>query len=89
MYRRFSSINRANPLTCIPKSILGMNLFVFSSSDSSDFQISKQFWIYVVLTVPLTVITVGSWIVMARRARKQRMKEREEDILAGGGQEDV
>ncbi|KAG0651758.1 hypothetical protein D0Z07_1903 [Hyphodiscus hymeniophilus] len=70
-------------------SILGMNLFVFQSADSSDFQISKQFWVFIVLTIPLTLITVGSWIIMARRRRKQKNKEREEQIMAGGGQEEV
>jgi len=70
-------------------SILGMNLFAFQSADSSDFQISKQFWIFIVLTVPLTLITVGSWVVLARKRRKQRMEEREEQALAGGGQEEV
>jgi hypothetical protein len=76
-------------LTSGPQSILGTNLVAFSSADSSNFQVSKQFWIFIVLTIPLTIITLGSWVVMARKGRKRRMKEREEQILAGGGQEDV
>jgi hypothetical protein len=71
-----------------PQSILGMNLFSFGS-DSSGFQTSNQFWIFIVLTIPLTIITVGSWVIMARQGRKQRIREREEQVLAGGGQEEV
>ena len=71
------------------QSILGMNLFAFQSADGSDFQVSKQFWVFIVLTIPLTFITVGSWVVMARRRRQQRIKEREEQIMAGAEQEEV
>jgi hypothetical protein len=81
--------SRYHGLTSKLQSILGMNLFAFQSADSSNFQISKQFWIFIVLTVPLTLITVGSWIVMARKRRRQRIKEREEQALSGGGEEEV
>jgi len=76
-------------LTTCTQSILGMNLFTFSSDNSSRFQVSKQFWVFVVLTIPLTLITVGLWVIMARRGRKQKMREREQQIMAGGGQEEV
>jgi hypothetical protein len=76
-------------LTSGPQSILGMNLFAFSSADGPTFQVSKQFWVFMVLTIPLTFVTVGSWVFMARRRRNERMREREEQILTGGGLEEV
>ncbi|CZR50160.1 uncharacterized protein PAC_00032 [Phialocephala subalpina] len=41
-------------------SLLGTNLFVFQGPNGSGFTVSGQFWIYVVLTVPLTILTIGS-----------------------------
>ncbi|PMD57524.1 uncharacterized protein K444DRAFT_644408 [Hyaloscypha bicolor E] len=53
-------------------SFLGMNLFTFQTSDGSGFAISRQFWIFVLMTVSLTFITVGSWMIMSRKRRKQK-----------------
>jgi prolipoprotein diacylglyceryltransferase len=49
-----------------------MNLFTFQTSDGSGFAISRQFWIFVLMTVSLTFITVGSWMIMSRKRRKQK-----------------
>ncbi|KAE8450330.1 hypothetical protein EG329_006758 [Mollisiaceae sp. DMI_Dod_QoI] len=70
-------------------SLLGMNLFTFQTSKGSGFQVSKQFWIFFLLTIPLTVITVGSWIFAARRRRKQKNRERKLQESVGEESEDM
>ena len=72
-------------LTDREQSFLGMNLFTFQTSDGSGFQISKQFWVFFLITVPLTLITVGSWAIMARKRKKQKIYDREKQALDGGG----
>jgi hypothetical protein len=57
------------------QSLLGMNLFAFQSSDGPGFQISKQFWIFIVLTVPLTILTVGSWFFIAHKRRRDKVAQ--------------
>lgn len=58
-------------------SLLGMNLFAFQGPNGSGFQISSQFWIFVALAVPLTVLTVGSWFYIAyKRQRNNALKKR-------------
>jgi len=53
-----------------------MNLFAFQGPDGPGFQISRQFWIFIALAVPLTIITVGSWFYIAyKRKRNKEMKE--------------
>jgi len=66
-----------------------MNLFTFQTSDGSGFQISKQFWVFFLMTVPLTLITVGSWAIMARKRKKQKLLDREKQALNGGGADDA
>jgi hypothetical protein len=63
-----------------------MNLFSFQSQSdpASGFQISKEFWIFIVLALPLTLLTVGSWYWMARSRKKQKAAERNA-LFAGGG----
>lgn len=55
-----------------------MNLFDFgpSEGEAEGFQISKQFWIFVILTVPLTLITIGSWMVLERKRKEQKKTSR-------------
>ncbi|RYO54920.1 hypothetical protein AA0116_g9310 [Alternaria tenuissima] len=52
-------------------SFLGMNVFDFKSEDGS-LRASPQFWIYVVTTVPLTMLTVGAWYLYKTRHNKLR-----------------
>lgn len=53
--------------------LLGTNLFNFDSSENGRFRISPQFWIFVAISVPLTMITVGVWLLInRRRCRGQR-----------------
>jgi hypothetical protein len=63
-----------------------MNLFTFQAPDGSGFAISKQFWIFVLLTVSLTLITVGSWTAMARKRRKQKIRNEQ---MSTGGEDEV
>ena len=56
-----------------------MNFFDFSSEDQS-WTISKKLWLYCVITVPLTAVTVFIWafafrIDAARRQIMLRLKE--------------
>ncbi|RAK80840.1 uncharacterized protein BO72DRAFT_492828 [Aspergillus fijiensis CBS 313.89] len=60
-------------------SILGMNLFDFDGGCQGGFTISKQFWIFVVLAVPLTLLILASWYVITRRTRKARERKTEEE----------
>jgi hypothetical protein len=48
-----------------------MNLFDFGEEDGS-LQASPQFWIFVVTTVPLTMLTVGAWYLYKTRHSKIR-----------------
>ncbi|KAF8859385.1 hypothetical protein BDZ45DRAFT_361920 [Acephala macrosclerotiorum] len=65
-------------------SLLGMNLFSFQTSQGSGFQISKQFWIFFLITIPLTVITVGSWLVAIKRKDKKKNRDRRIQALGYG-----
>lgn len=61
---------------CCIKSFLGMNLFDYKESDGS-LQASPQFWIFVVTTIPLTMITVGAWYVYKTRVGDKRRRKGE------------
>jgi hypothetical protein len=52
-----------------------MNLFVFQPPGGAGFAVSRQFWVFVLLAVPLTLLTLGSWYLFSRR-RKQQKEER-------------
>jgi cytochrome c-type biogenesis protein CcmH/NrfF len=55
-----------------------MNLFAFQGPDGSGFQMSHQFWVFIVLTVPLTLLTVGTWFYVAhKRKRNKKLEERQ------------
>ncbi|KAL9027203.1 MAG: hypothetical protein Q9196_004242 [Gyalolechia fulgens] len=50
--------------------LLGTNLFAYSApGPQANFQISREFWIYLVLAVPLTMVTVGYWIFQNKREK--------------------
>lgn len=64
------------------QTVLGMNLFSFHDGDGNqNFTISKQFWIFVVLAVPLTLLTVGSWFIFTRRRVLRRKLQRGDDPI--------
>jgi hypothetical protein len=57
-----------------------MNLFEFKSEDGS-LQASPQFWIFLVTTVPLTMLTVGGWYLYKMRQDKiKQAKHKEERV---------
>jgi hypothetical protein len=53
------------------QSFLGMNLFEFGTEDGS-LQASPQFWIFLVTTIPLTMLTVGGWYIYKTRHNRMR-----------------
>jgi hypothetical protein len=64
-------------LTPKSKGLLGSNLFAFNT-ENTDFEISRQFWIWVALTIPLTLCTLGYWKFRTHRQEKRRAQEAEE-----------
>ncbi|KAF1967974.1 hypothetical protein BU23DRAFT_572792 [Bimuria novae-zelandiae CBS 107.79] len=61
-------------------SFLGMNLFDFRAEDRA-LIISPDFWIYVITTLPLTLLTVGAWyLYKGRQDRKRKRKYNDEDV---------
>ncbi|KAJ0425054.1 hypothetical protein BJY00DRAFT_227338 [Aspergillus carlsbadensis] len=59
---------------------LGMQLFSFENADGTErFGISKHFWVFVALCLPLSTATFFSWrIFWARQRRKRVAQEREQ-----------
>lgn len=56
-----------------------MNFFNFDAK-SHRITIAQDFWIYILLLVPLTLCTFAVWIVLARRTKASRtMKDLEEE----------
>lgn len=58
---------------------------MFNFSDSTGLQISSHFWIYWVITIPLTIIAFGSLQALIKyRGRKEEtdvgVKEREKEM---------
>jgi hypothetical protein len=53
-----------------------MNLFTFQKSSGGGFSISQQFWLFIVLAVPLTILTIGSWYWFSykRRPKKKELQ---------------
>jgi len=60
-----------------------MNLFDFREENGT-FHISPQFWVYIVATVPLTLVTVGAWYYYKRSHDLKRKKryDVEQSLLA-------
>ncbi|PWY96716.1 hypothetical protein BO94DRAFT_592680 [Aspergillus sclerotioniger CBS 115572] len=62
--------------------ILGMNLFDFGNGKLS---ISRQFWIFIVLAVPLTLLTLAMWYFVTQRQlrnrQKMKSKRKEEELM--------
>ncbi|EAU34058.1 conserved hypothetical protein [Aspergillus terreus NIH2624] len=57
--------------------LLGMNLFDFDNSNHG-FSISYQFWIFVVIAVPLTLLTLGTWYLLTKRRLEEMKKKKQE-----------
>ena len=48
-----------------------MPLFQWDGQTVGDSAVSRQFWIYSSVSIPLTVITVGSWLLWMRLQAKR------------------
>jgi hypothetical protein len=57
-----------------------MNLFDYGPE--GNLEVSHDFWIFVILAVPLTAFTVGSWYWLVRRRRRLRDMKQAADIEA-------
>ncbi|PSN61811.1 hypothetical protein BS50DRAFT_578295 [Corynespora cassiicola Philippines] len=53
--------------------LLGMNLFEFRG-EREGIKVSSAFWLYIALTVPLTILTVGAYLYFKRRHDRLREK---------------
>ena len=62
------------------QTVLGMNSF-FEMDKSNNLVISPQFWIWVVIAIPLTAITVTYWWIRNRRSMARRHRETKEHGL--------
>ncbi|KAF4629741.1 hypothetical protein G7Y89_g8405 [Cudoniella acicularis] len=60
-------------------SLLGTNLFAFDPN-TTNFEISRQFWIWVVTTVPLTLLTIGYWKYITYRQQMKKAREAREQM---------
>ncbi|KAL9636455.1 MAG: hypothetical protein Q9204_002251 [Flavoplaca sp. TL-2023a] len=60
--------------------VLGTNLFSYSGSGPhGGFRVSPQFWIFVVLAIPLTLVTIGCWFFYSQRTKKLKVKKSQYD----------
>ncbi|KAJ5472389.1 hypothetical protein N7530_006390 [Penicillium desertorum] len=64
-------------------SIFGMNLFKFDDGTTEEFRISKQFWIYVVATIILAIITVSVYLW----THKEQVRRRNSHPVNGTSQD--
>ncbi|KAK1149743.1 hypothetical protein N8T08_005297 [Aspergillus melleus] len=61
--------------------LLGMNLFDFDGGDDGGgFTISRQFWIFVIAAVPLTLLTLASWYFITQRRLRLIRKHKISDV---------
>jgi hypothetical protein len=65
-------------LTGGPQGLLGMNLFVFQTTNGG-FRISRDFWVFVALTLPLTAFTILTWRLVKSRQDKERRLARQKE----------
>ena len=56
------------------QTVFGMNLFVFDAS-TRQIVIAKDFWVFVVIFLPLTAVTLFAWTLLKRRADKIRAEK--------------
>ncbi|KAI4271694.1 MAG: hypothetical protein LQ337_005830 [Flavoplaca oasis] len=54
--------------------LFGMVFFTVDTSSGSRFQVNPLWWIYLAVTIPLTMITIGlwrGWLILVRKSRIQ------------------
>lgn len=52
-----------------------MNLFSFGNPQGHDFVVSKRIWVFFLLAVPLTLLTLGTWRFFTEKERKERGRQ--------------
>jgi heme/copper-type cytochrome/quinol oxidase subunit 2 len=62
-------------------SVFSMTFFNFQASDGTP-QVSKEFWIYWVVTIPITIVIVGVWYVWEKK-REARYDREDMDLEKG------
>lgn len=55
--------------------VLGMNFF---NGEDNTFKVNHLWWVYLVATIPLTLVVLGAWYLWIRRERARRRAEDEE-----------
>lgn len=58
--------------------LFGMVFFTTESSSGSGFRVNSLWWIYLAVTIPLTMLTVGVWLGWLWWVRRRRVKDEEE-----------
>ncbi|KAL8933822.1 MAG: hypothetical protein Q9216_006197 [Gyalolechia sp. 2 TL-2023] len=58
--------------------LFGMVFFSTESISASGFQVNPLWWIYLVVTIPLTMLTVGVWLGWLRWVRRRRVQDEED-----------
>lgn len=49
-----------------------MNLFKFDDGTTDEFKTSKEFWIYIVATIILAIITISIWYLWTHKEQVRR-----------------
>ncbi|KAI4185217.1 MAG: hypothetical protein LQ346_005946 [Caloplaca aetnensis] len=57
--------------------LFGMVFFTAESDSPSGFRVNSLWWIYVAVTIPLTMLTVGAWLGWLRWVRWKRRQDEE------------
>ncbi|KAL8894251.1 MAG: hypothetical protein Q9192_004482 [Flavoplaca navasiana] len=57
--------------------LFGMVFFTVDTSSGSRFQVNPLWWIYLAVTIPLTIITIGLWRGWLTLVRKSRIQDEE------------
>lgn len=67
-----------------------MNLFKFDDGTTEGFTISTQFWIFVVATIILAIITLGGWYIWTHKEEVMRRKSRfSKEDMPKGAEKDI
>ncbi|EPE25310.1 Magnesium transport protein CorA, transmembrane region [Glarea lozoyensis ATCC 20868] len=63
-------------------SFLGMNLFDFNA-EGGGFGMSSKFWVFFVMAIPLTMVTIGIWFYISQKKRN-KIRAEEDGLFIGG-----
>ena len=55
-----------------------MNLFTFEVA-ASRIKIAKDFWVFLALAIPLTLLTVGCWVFLSFKKKHRRESKMVQD----------